>query len=226
VEWLIGAIVLLGAYGISKYAKGGIPNFLSLTPAGNAPPQLDLADQVAQSGAAHTAALALYGYLRVHGYDGSPTLANLVAAFQSTHNTDSNAVELTGPLPVSGIVDAQTSAALTIYTHDPLPPQTPPTPAPALTQAQVVNMSVPGSAETSGFNLYTYLKAHGNDRSAALHAFVQQFQLDVDTDAKYPGPANKTGLPSVITAPLAQTGVYDAPTAAALTVVSNDPIRV
>lgn len=222
MEWLIAAAVVLGGYAVAKYYKGGIPSFLSLTQMGNAPVHLTLADQVATTGVARGAALALYGYLKVHGADNSPAFSNLVIAFQSTSNTDPNAVTLTGPLPTSGIYDAYTSAALSLYTHDPVPPATPPAPAPVLTVAQAQNMAIPGAAATSGFNLYTYLKAHGNDKSANLQKLVQQFQLDVDTDGKFGGPANKTGLPTIITTPLAQTGVYDAPTVTALRVMAPD----
>jgi len=225
MEWLIAGLVLLAAGAAAEYLKTGKFLPLTLTPAGSTPTHQALAAQVAASGVARQAALNLYGYLKVHGTDGTPALAQLVGLFQTQSNTDPNAIDLTGPLPVSGVYDPTTSAALTIYTHDPIPAAGPPAPAPQLTQAQAQNMAVPGQAATSGFNLATYLQAHGNDKSPALQALVKQFQLDVDTDGKYPGPANATGLPTIITTPLQQTGVYDASTAAALAVVAGQTIN-
>lgn len=175
-----------------------------------------LAAQVAESGAAKAAAQALYAALT----SGTGTAA-LVTAFQQISNTDPNARTLTGPLQVTGVYDVPTSAALTLYTHDPIPPATPPAPQP-MTAAQAADAFVPGAAATSGFNAYTYLKKRGNDRSAALQRLVHQFQIDVNNDPKFPGPAAPAAR--IITARLAETGVYDLPTSKALTVMSNDPV--
>lgn len=226
MEWLIASVVVLAGYGAAIYfKKAKLPAFLTHLPIGSAPEHLTLADQVAQGGTARGAALALYGYLKVHGADQSPAFANLVIAFQSMNNSDPNAVTLTGPLQPNGIFDRNTSAALTIYTHDPIPPATPPAPSPPPPPSVVMNASIPGAAAVSGFNLFTYLKAHGNDRSPALQKLVQQFQLDVNTDPKFAGPANGTGLPTIIKTRLQETGMYDVPTANALAVETPERIN-
>ena len=187
------------------------------------------AAQVASSGAGKAAAAALYAYLKANGPNGSNDLANLVSQFQQASNSDPQGIQLTGPLPITAAYDAKTSAALTIYTHDPIPPATAPAPQPPPTPAQVADIYLPGAAATSGYNLYMYLKAHSphSPTDGSLNKLVHQFQIDVDTDPKFPGPAAVIGqgvLARVINTPLAQTGAYDAPTAAALTVLSNDPI--
>jgi hypothetical protein len=226
MEWLIAIGVMLVGYGAYRGLSGQkIIPVLPHLPIGNEPAHIALADQVAQTGRAKDAAMALYGYLKTHGVDNSPTLSNLIIAFQSTANTDPDSVTLTGPLPTSGQYDGRTSAALTIYSHDVIPPVTPPAPKPPPPPAVIMNASIPGDAATSGFNLYTYLKAHGNDHSQALSLLVMQFQIDVNNDPKYPGPANGTGLPSLIKSKLAQTGQFDAPTSTALAVETPDKIN-
>ena len=184
-----------------------------------------LAATVGTSGVAKAAATALYAYLKAHGADGSPTLAQLVQTFQSQSNTDPQAVQLTGALSVTSVYDTKTAAALTLYTHDPIPPATAPAPQPAPSATDVMNPMVPGAAATSGYTLYMYLKAHGNSATDSnLHKLVQQFQIDVDTDPKYPGPAPGAVPPIVFPTTLPQTGVYDANTAKALSVLTNDSI--
>lgn len=194
------------------------------TATGAAHPTVTLAQKVATSGPGKAAADALYAYLKANGANSSPQLAQLASAFQAASNSDPNSRTLVGILPQTGSYDNQTSAALSLYTKDPIPPATPPAPSPPPPQAVIMNGAIPGAAATSGFNLYTYLKAHGNDKSAALQHLVLQFQLDVNTDPKFPGPATAIP-PAIITAPLPQSGVYDAPTAAALTLMSQDPIN-
>jgi hypothetical protein len=189
-------------------------------------PHQTIAGQVADSGLAKPAATALYAYLKVHGADGSPDLGGLLTTFQSISNTDPQATTLTGALPITGIYDVKTSAALTLYTHDPIPPATPPAPQPQPTGVAVGNFSIPGSAATSGFNLHTYLKAHGNSRTdGSLQKLVQQFQMDVNTDPKYPGPAAQLPMMPLIKAKLKEDGIYGPGTAAALTIGTNDPIK-
>ena len=188
-----------------------------------------LVAQVASSGSAKPAAVALYGYLKAHGTDGSIALAQLVSAFQTANNADPTATQLTGALVRSSVYDVPTAAALTIYTQDPIPPATPPAPQPMPSLQAIANIYTPGAAATSGFNLYTYLKAHGNNPTdGSLNKLVHQFQIDVNTDPKFPGPAATVGpgiLKILIPNKLPETGVYDAPTAAALTVMSNDAIK-
>lgn len=204
-------------------------SFQALAGGGTPAPVQTTAAQVASSGIAKGAANALYAYLKVHGPDGTSDLAQLVSTFQSQSNSDPAALGLTGPLSVSAVYDPKTSAALTLYTHDPIPASTPPAPGPPPSPTQIADIYLPGAAATSGFNLYTYLKAHGNKPSdASLQKLVHQFQIDVNTDPKFPGPSAIVGngiLKIMIPNRLPETGVYDAPTSTALTVMSNDAIR-
>jgi hypothetical protein len=185
-----------------------------------------LAAQVASTGPAKPAAQALYAFLKKNGNAQSPALSVLVQTFQKSSNLDASSNHLIGTLPETGVYDAATSAGLTMYTHDPVPmsPGAPPPPPPS--PAVVANPLIPGAASSSGFNLYTYLKASKARSGDTYTQLVKQFQTDVNTDPKFPGPASADGLPKVVHTALTITGSYDAPTAAALTVVSADPIGV
>ena len=189
-----------------------------------------VAAQVASSGLGKAAATALYGYLKAHGPDGSNDLATLVSQFQQNSNSDPQGIQLTGPLPITAVYDPKTAAALTIYTHDPIPPASPPAPQPPPTPAQVADIYLPGAAATSGYNLYMYLKAHTphSPTDGSLNKLVHQFQIDVNTDPKFPGPAAVIGqgiLARIIKTKLPETGAYNLATSKALTVLSNDPIQ-
>lgn len=193
-------------------------------------PVSTVAQNVAQNGLAKTSAAALYAYLKVHGPDGTSDLAELVSAFQSQSNSDPQALGLTGPLGVSGVYDPKTSAALSLYTHDPIPPATPPAAQPLPSPTQVADVYLPGAAATSGFNLFTYLQGHGGNKATdgAQNKLVHQFQIDVNTDPKFPGPAGVVGngiLKILVTSPLGETGAYDAQTAAALAILSGTLIK-
>lgn len=196
---------------------------------GNTPavvPHQTVAAQVASSGVARPAAQALYAYLKVHGPDGSSAMSQLVGAFQSASNSDPNAITLSGPLPISAVYDPTTSAALTLYTGDPIPAATPPAASPPPPPAQVSDYSIPGSAATSGFNLMVYLQAHGNSPSDLnLQHLVKQFQLDFNTDPKSIGPAAAYPMSPLIKTPIPQTGIYDAPTSAALSKLTGTTIK-
>lgn len=200
-----------------------LPNLLMHSPLGSTQ---TLAAQVASNGSALPAARTLYNYLKANGNAQTPTLAALVTKFQAASNADSVGSHLVGMLSGGGLYDAATSGALTVYTHDPIPasPGVPPPPPP--TQAVIMNALIPGAAASSGFNLYTYLKAKKPRSGDTYTQLVKQFQTDVNTDPKFPGPMSADGLPKVITSPLALTGVYDTETEKALTVVSYDNIPV
>jgi len=219
----IFAAILITLFGIgvpvALLSKKKILSTLGLTPAGGTAAHQTMADQVAASGVAHDAAMALYGYLQAGG-DPAQVPAN-IATFQAAHNSDPNAVTLTGPLAVNGVFDVPTSAALTLYSHDPIPPYTPPAPQPIPPQAVIMNPLIPGAAATSGFSLYTYLKAHGNDRSASLNRLVTQFQLDANTDPKFPGPSGAVG-PRLIQVPITVNGLYTPEVQAALRILAPD----
>lgn len=177
--------------------------------------------QVQKSGVAVASAKALHDYLKAHKYDGSPTLRGLVTTFQKATNSDPMAKSLHGPVPTDGAYDSRTAAALTVYTKDPIPaePSAPPMPPP--TKAQVLDASTPGAANISGFNLYSYLKAHGNNNSDDEKTLVRAFQRDVNNDPKFPGPVGAQ-LVKLITTPLVESGIYDVPTAKALQVDSGE----
>jgi hypothetical protein len=76
-------------------------------------------------------------------------------------------------------------------------------------------------AAYSSFNLYTYLKLHGNDKSAALKPLVKAFQHDVNTDPTFPGPVSFSGV-KIIKTPLVEDGLYGPGTYAALKVMTMD----
>jgi len=194
-----------------------------------APAAPTIAATVAASGLGKAAATALYAYLKANGPNGSNDLATLVSQFQQNSNSDPQGIQLTGPLPITAVYDPKTAAALTIYTHDPIPPATAPAPQPPPTPAQVADIYLPGAAATSGYNLYMYLKAHSphSPTDGSLNKLVHQFQIDVNTDPKFPGPAAVVGagiIARIINNKLPETGAYDLPTSQALTVLSNDAI--
>ena len=189
-------------------------------------PHMTVAQQVATSGTARPAAQALYAYLKVHGPDGSSQMSQMVSAFQTASNSDPNAIVLSGPLPISAVYDPQTSAALTLYTGDPIPAATPPAATPPPPPAQVSDYSIPGSAATSGFNLMVYLQAHGNSPSDLnLQHLVKQFQLDFNTDPKSIGPAAAYPMSPLIKTPLPQTGIFETATAAALSKITGQTFK-
>jgi hypothetical protein len=194
--------------------KGPIPDTIPDTP--NVP---TVADNVFNNGKAKANALALYSYLKTHGTTNTPELNAMIKGFQQLHNADPEAYKLTGPIPVNGLYDVRTSAALTLYSHDPIPadPLSPLPPIPT-NQAEINNIMKPGSAATSAYNVYMYIKAHGKDNSSTMKQLVRQFQYDWNTDPKVGGPANKMPLktPPQFNFTIPVTGNYDAPTQKAM----------
>lgn len=215
---IIAVGVALGAAGVAALLTKPKTKALGVTPAGNPiapvnnapasaslpgvplPPNVSsFAESVQKNGVAVPYAHNLHDYLKAHGYDSSAKLNQLTKDFQVNHNSDKVARTLSGELPVDGNFDQRTSAALTIYTGDPIPPdpKAPPIPVPSL--GEVITSTTPGSAAISGFNLYQFLKTNAKvvngqwDESgtnkATLQALVLQFQKDVNTDPKFPGPA-------------------------------------
>lgn len=177
---------------------------------------------VQQSGPANPSARALYTYLKQSGTDDSPQMQSLVKTFQTTTNSDPTASFLHGKLNTDGVYDAATSAALTVYTGDPIPasPNAPPPPAP--TPAQVQNPYVPGAASSSGFNLGQYFLAHGvNSADPTQQTLVLQFQRDYNSDPKvYGGPASTISVPTVPKARIPENGIFDSATSKALDVMT------
>lgn len=215
---IIGVGVALGAAGVAALLTTPKKAAVGVTPAGNtvnavstAPASISLpgvpmppnvssfTESVQKNGNAVPYAHNLFDYLKAHGYDASPKLATLVKDFQVNHNADKVARTLSGQLPEDGFYDQRTSAALTIYIGDVIPPDPKAPPIPTPTLGQVLTSTSPGAAATSGFNLYTFLKANAKlvngqwDESGAnqatLQTLVTQFQKDVNTDPVFPGPA-------------------------------------
>lgn len=177
---------------------------------------------VITSGKAVASSKALYSYLKANGPNKSADLANLVLTFQKASNSDPDAIVLAGPLAASSVYDQPTSAALTMYTHDPIPPAADVPKPPLPSAAQSINYAQPGAAAQSGFNLYTYLKNKGNDHSKTLITLTKTFQHDFNTDPKAAGPASN--LVKIMTVPLVEDGNYGSKTADALAIGSGDRI--
>ena len=197
-----------------KFSKGAIPQ---LNPSPQSPGHL--VNVVAQNPYAKTAADALYHYLKLSGADGSPDFEGLVHTFQSAAASDPKLKAIVGMLPLSGIYDQKTSAALTVYTRDPVPAQKgAPKPVHPSDPATIHDASIPSHASLAGFNLYSYLLAHGDDGSEPESKLVSAFQEMVNTDPKFGGPANKTINHTFIGKKQRVTGIYDNATADALQV--------
>jgi hypothetical protein len=154
----------------------------------------DYATQVKTEGKATVPAQALYAYLKEKG--PVPETAELKArtlAFQKAHNADKAASGIGGQLTPDGLYGPGTSAALTLYTNDPIPGNPAYQPRQAtlgevLTSKKIgENGSNAGVAYQSGYNVNSYLKKNGFTNSPSLQALVRQFQNDVNTDPLYPG---------------------------------------
>lgn len=144
------------------------------------------------------AAHALYDYLKHHGNDGSAKCSELTLAFQKAHNANKIGQGMGGELPTHGKYDALTSAALTMYTGDPIPGDPAATELRAPTLGEVLtakkigeNGTTNGTAWSSGFNVKQWLIKNGtsNLNDPTLMSLVQQFQSDVNIDPGFPGPA-------------------------------------
>lgn len=148
---------------------------------------------------------ALYDHLVAAGkrvpYDpstGRATAATVVLTknFQKAHNASQIGKGLAGTLDVDGEYDPFTSAALTVYTGDPIPADANASLPPTATLGQTLTAKTfgeggtnAGSAYASGFNVIQWLKKNGtaNPADPSLVALVMQFQHDANTDPQYPG---------------------------------------
>jgi hypothetical protein len=197
-----------------RFAASGPP---PLVPSPQSPGHL--VNAVAQNPYAKTAADALYHYLKLSGADGSQDFQGLVHSFQTAAASDPKLKAIVGMLPLSGIYDQKTSAALTVYTRDPVPAQPgAPKPIHPSDPATIHDASIPSHASLAGFNLYSYLLAHGDDGSEPESKLVSAFQEMVNTDPKFGGPANKTVGHTFIGKKQKVSGIYDNATADALQV--------
>lgn len=158
----------------------------------------DLTEQVKVESKASAPAKALYAYLKAKGVEPETAeLKALTKAFQKAHNADKLSKGLGGALAEDGLYGPGTSAALTMYTNDPIPGNPKYQPRQA-TLGEVLtnkvigeNGSNAGVAYQSQFNIREYLKKHGHDNSATEKALVRQLQHDINTDPLFPGPSYK-----------------------------------
>jgi hypothetical protein len=226
-------VVALGLKAGNKPAVVAAPKVVGKSPGGqpivSTTPVIDgkqtLSDQVASSGSPTAkAAAALLDSVASGG--ASPVL---VTAFQTAVNADTSAKKLAGKLPVTGIFDLPTSAALNVYTGGVYYPDTQGKQFAVLPAVILNDIGAPGAVAFTGTLLYSYLKQHGNDGSDTLKNFVSQFQHDVNTDPKFSGPAGKpptvpSAIPKMVKSPLTVDGSYGPRTADALAVTSFDRI--
>lgn len=192
---------------------------------------------VALQGPAIDAAHALYDAILANGYSNA---GPLIQAFQVAANSDPKSVELHGLIPTTGRFDLPTSAALTVYTGLPVPPD--PGVAqvytsittPAAVLANPDDMLVPGPGAMAASNLYAYLKLHPNvnksgaqfkKKDATLFDLVKSFQVAVNHDPKFPGPAYAIPAAAIIKKPLGEDGQYGKGTSDALAAVSFERIN-
>ena len=124
------------------------------------------------------AATALHSFLKAHPLNkiGAFDLIarpGVIRAFQIAFNVDPNAVRAFAgkQLIVDGAYDAGTAAALTFYTHDPIPADPPPKSAPAHAPAPSITASVSlpsvSTPSISAANLSTGISAAQSISSAA-----------------------------------------------------------
>lgn len=212
-QWLIGG----GVAAALSYLVFKKPMHLPVKKEYIPTPNHPAAEVLATQGVGVAPSQHLQEYLRAHGFDGSPTLKSLITEFQTAYNEDAEASKVFGKLPVTGVYDTVTSARLTFYTKDPIPAD-PSSPLPAKQSgADLTDSTKATGAYLSGYNLQEYLKKNGNDKSETLVALVKQFQYDINTDPKYPGPAyGLANLPKFVTSPLKVDGAYGDATAKAL----------
>jgi len=166
--------------------------------------------QVQSTGNAVQAAHDLFDYLKAHGYDGSQVLSAYVLDFQKKHNSDPMAKALAGQLIENGKYDLKTSPALSMMIGDVVPadPSAPIPPKP--TFGELTDVTKPGAASLAAFNLQVWFKTRKHDKSNPVEKMlVKQFQSDVNTDPKFPGPAYQIkGLPKLVTTPLSVDGDF------------------
>ena len=79
--------------------------------------------------------------------------------------------------------------ALAVAIGSPIPPDTQGKPFAVYPFSVTTSPTGSNAASASATNLWSYLRSHGNDRSPVLKTLARQFQHDVNTDPRYPGPA-------------------------------------
>ena len=163
-------------------------------------------------------AISLSDYLHANGLDGSPGLKMLVSQFQK--NARANKVGYADAMLQDGVYDLPTSAALTIAIGQPIAPDTQGKPFASYPFSVTTNPDGSNAASASATNLWSYLRAHGNDHSPMLAAFTKQFQHDVNTDPRFPGPAALGAAKQVqkFKAKIKEDGVFGKDTTVALKV--------
>lgn len=181
-----------------------------------------VAAQVAVTGTARAEAQALYDFVMknpLNAVTQPAELTRLVQAFQRAHNSDPNGIKVAGQLSLTGLYDLATSSALTVYTGNPIAPF-------AATPVVLTIGNGPSPATMAGNNLYAYLKTHKNVRTdAQLKALIMAFQKAVNTDPRFPGPANPNASVRIIKVALVVDGLYGPKSADALAVVAGERIN-
>jgi len=220
-------------------ATGGSPAAAPSAPAKSAnetnlgtalkPQYQDYTQQVQAEGKAVAPAKALYTYLKTIGQTETPELKALVMAFQKAHNSDKLGKGLGGQLSEDGLYGPGTSAALTMYTNDPIPGNPKYQPRAATTGEILTNKVIgengsnAGVAFQSQFNLIQHLRKKGYDGSSTLAALTKQFQHDVNTDPLFPGPAFKPSpKPPVLHPAMSEDGILGPKSKGVLLFGAND----
>ena len=134
-----------------------------------------------------SAAIQLSDYLHASGLDNSPRMQALTANFQSQAKRKN--IGYSDAMTQPGVYDLATSAALTVAIGAPIPPDTQGKQFASYPFSVTSNPTGSNAASASATNLWSYLRSHSNDHSPMLAILTKQFQHDVNTDPRYPGPA-------------------------------------
>lgn len=176
--------------------------------------------QLSVEGPAMPQAHELFDYLKQNGTANTQELKRLTLAFQKAHNSTNPAKAVTGELVQDGLYGPMTSAALTVYTGQPIPP------AGSMANTVPTSPSSPGTAALAASNLYAYLKLNGakNDGKPERKAIIKQFQHAANTDPLYPGPASMNASTRIIKIKLVEDGLYGPKTSDALAAINFERI--
>lgn len=179
-----------------------------------------LSGQLSVEGPAMPQAHALFDYLKTNGTANTQELKRLTLDFQRAHNANVAAKKVTGELVEDGLYGPMTSAALTVYTGQPIPPAT------SMQKTVPTSPSSPGTAALAASNLYAYLKLNGakNDGKAERKTLIKIFQHAVNTDPLYPGPASPNASTRIIKEKLVEDGLYGPKTSDALAAINFERI--
>lgn len=177
---------------------------------------------VSLQGRAREPALRLYSVVSQYGTARTPQLHYLVLAFQRAHNTDPLAIRLAGRLPHTGHFDARTSATLTMYTGQPIPPTVGAPRPPHPPFGEILNPNIPGNAALAGFNVGVDLRNRGVVHDERQKHLIREYQREINRDPKFPGPAWAKGTRPVLPQRLRENGHYSPEVARALSLQTHN----